>query len=87
MLIYSYRYVAGMLILGLGLGLGSVALSLALHVSGLGLLALALTPLALLTSLVCRYFLPRETAMQTQSRDRNSVCLSVRPSVCHTHAL
>jgi len=34
----------------LGLGLGSVAL--ALHVSGLGLLALALTPLALLTSLV-----------------------------------
>jgi len=35
-----------------GLGLESVTLALVLHVSGLGLLALALTPLALLTSLV-----------------------------------
>jgi len=33
------------------------------------------------------HFLPRDAAMLARLGSRNSVCLSVRPSVCHTRAL
>ena len=40
-----------------------------------------------LMTFLSKHFVTALHGMQTQSYDENSVCLSVRPSVCQTRAL